>query len=144
MSLANDNNIVPFKERAINLEERVQVYRNLHRAGRTYSVKQKGLVVAHTTRICLRNCNFVVQEKARQRCLKSGERNIHAWIDGFISGSGMGTTAAKNDLPKLTYNPRVDKGFMHSLTINPRPVKHANFVICNEDGVGAAYFSCHN
>ena len=57
MSLANDNNIVPFKERAINLEERVQVYRNLHRAGRTYSVKQKGLVVAHATRICLRDCS---------------------------------------------------------------------------------------
>jgi hypothetical protein len=144
MSLASDNNIVPFKERAINLEERVQVYRNLHRTGRTYSVKQKGLVVAHATRICLRDCNFVVQEKSRQRCLKTGEKNVHAWIDGFISGSGMGTTAAKNDLAKLTYNPKVDKGFMHSLTIEPKPVKHADFVICNEDGVGAAYFSCHN
>lgn len=137
-SEANDNVIIPFKNRKINYDIPVRVYRNLHVRGiRTYSIKQKGLVVAHTTRVCLKNCKFLVQESSRQRFLKTGSRNVHAWVEGVITPNGMGTTAARNDLPKITYNPRNSGTFM----FQNHPIKEAWFVICNEDGVGATYFN---
>jgi uncharacterized protein YjiK len=134
----NDNVIIPYKDREINFKEPVRVYRNLNAKGsrRTYSIKQKGLVVAHTTRICLKNCKFLVQEGGRQRFLRTGERNVHAWIEGVITPNGMGTTVTKNDLSKITYNPSKSGFFV----FQNHPVKEARFVVCNEDGIGASYF----
>jgi hypothetical protein len=139
MQQANCNVIIPFKDREIQSGIPVQVYRNLNAKGqyRTYSIRQKGLVVAHTTRICLKDCKFIVQEGSRQRVLKSGSRNVHAWIEGTIAPNGMVTTAACNDLKKITYNPRANNTFMS----DNHPVSGAGLVICNKDGVVAAYFN---
>lgn len=72
-----------YKGRQIDLTKRVEVYRNLRRRGRFYSVRQDGLVVGHTSRINLKNCYFVVRESGRQRVLSSKRKNVHAFVVGY-------------------------------------------------------------
>lgn len=61
----------------------VQVYRNLHRG--CLSVRQGGLVVAHTLAITLRDVEFRVQQAGRLRAVREGQRNVHAYARGTIS-----------------------------------------------------------
>jgi hypothetical protein len=128
---ADDNEVYSFKGRNIDLEKPVYVYRNLHKEGIWYSVKQNNLVVAHAQLMVLGDCKFMVNEKGRQRVLKNKQKNVHAFIKGFYTTSGMGTTAAKNDLPAMIeYNPYCNKTFICSnLTVKPYSVKGAMIVI---------------
>jgi len=66
--------------------EPMRVYRNLHKD--CWSIQQKNtkgrwLVVAHTDSITLRDCELRVSEAGRQRVLKEGRKNVHAYIQGY-------------------------------------------------------------
>lgn len=135
---ADDNIITPFKGRTIDTDKPIDVYRNLNRKGKIYSVRQNGLVVAHTTAICIRNAKFVVNQSGKARAIKTKQRNVHAFIRGLFATSGCGTTAKANKLGLLVkYDPFLDKGFYSHYTGNE--LKGAEFVIVNEFGVGASY-----
>lgn len=140
MKYANDNEIVPFKNRTINPDKPVLVYRNLNRKGKVYSILQDGLVRGLTTAICLTDCEFVVRQTGNKRVREEKRKNVHAFIKGMISGSCMGTTAKRNDLPvKVTYNPYKNNTFMGSVSANEFPLKGAMAVIINSEGVKASY-----
>jgi len=111
---ADDNIIHPFKGRTIQLEKPIRVYRNLHyKKKRIYSIRQKGITVAHAERLCLSNCDFIVNEKCRQRIIKNKRKEFCAYVEGTLVGSTMGTTASRNDLPiKLVFDPYFDDAFM--------------------------------
>lgn len=138
---ADDNEVYSFKGRTIDLEKPIRIFRNLTKKGIWYSVRQGSLTVAHAKAICVRNCTFIVNEKVRQRVAKNRKKEVHAFIEGMYTTSGMGTTASRNDLPaEIKYNPYYDEFFKCSnLTIKPFYVKSARFVICNHEGVKAAY-----
>jgi hypothetical protein len=137
---ANDNIITPFKNRVIDEKQPVLLYRNLTRKGRIYSLKQNGLVVAHTTAICLKNVEFVINKAGKKQAIKTKIRNVHAFIKGYVTGSGMGTTAKVNCLPVVVkYDPFSELGFYHELTIKKKEMRGALFVIANHEGVKAAY-----
>lgn len=138
---ANTNITIPFKERKINFSKPVRIYRNLTKKGVWYSIIQSSLTVAHTSSVCLKDCTFNVNEKTRQWVIKNKRKTFHAYIEGYIIDSGCGTTSNKNDLPAIIkYDPHKNNGFTcDNLTIEPFIVKGARFVICNEEGVKAAY-----
>lgn len=54
------------------------VYWNLHK--QCFSVKHRGAVVAHATRILAKRAEFRVSETGRQRVLAQGRKNVHAYI----------------------------------------------------------------
>ncbi len=138
---ANTNITIPFKERQINLSKPVRIYRNLTKKGIWYSVIQNSVTVAHTSSVCLKDCTFNVNERGRQWVIKNKRKTVHAYIEGYITDSVCGTASNKNDLPAIIkYNPYKNKGFIcNNLTIKPFIVKGARVVICNEEGVKAAY-----
>lgn len=64
--------------------QRVKVYRNLNRKGSVFSIVdcKSRLVVAYAQQVTLRNAEFIVSEKGRQRVLANRVRNVHAWVVG--------------------------------------------------------------
>ena len=135
---ADYNIVFSFKERQIDLDKPIYVYRNLHKKG--YSIKQSGIVVAHADRLCIRSCEFIVSEPGRQRVLKEKQKNVHAFIKGFYTTSGMGTCADRNDLPvSITYNPYKNDSFVTKNFTPFKKLKGATFCIADENGIKAAY-----
>lgn len=66
---------------------RVQVHWNVHR--RCFSVvalegPDKGRVVAHRRAVCVRDAEFVVQPAGHRRYLRTGRRNVHAFVRGRL------------------------------------------------------------
>ena len=83
--------VVPYKGRDLVIGDRVQVYRNLHKTdgGHVwFSIKRGGVVVAHTTRVAIRDVEFRVNEKGRQRVLREKKKNVHALVTGCFWGIG--------------------------------------------------------
>jgi len=104
---------------------KVQVYRNLHKG--LWSVRSKGRVITHRPLIILRNCTMRVQESERQRVIREGQRNVHAWIVGEPCWDTVG-----DDLVEIGYNPY----FAPTFTSRPdfRPVTEARFVVFSQEG----------
>lgn len=136
---ADDNIIRSYKGRTIDTSKPMRVYMNLHK--KCYSIKQFGIVVAHADRLCVRDVKFVVNERQRQQVLITKQKNVHAYIEGYFSTSGMGVTAKRNDLPvEVFYNPyKYDSFVSDSLTIHIQRIEGAWFVIADEKGVKASY-----
>lgn len=110
--------MTPFRSRTINRKRPVEVYRNLHTDG--YSVRQDGYVVGHTDRIILRDVEFVVQRAGRERVLRTGVRNVHAWVRGYV----MEPRATPIHV-RVSYNPFVASYFW---TDDGAPVERASRV----------------
>lgn len=74
-----------FKDRGVNPEKPVQIYRNLNgdRLHR-WSIRQGGLVVAHAEEIELEDVSFHVNRAGWRRMAKSGRRNVHAYAKGWV------------------------------------------------------------
>lgn len=72
-----------YKNRQIDPSKPVYVYRNLHK--KCWSVKQGGVVVGHTEELALKDCVCMVNEKGRQKVLKTGVKNVHAYIKGYVT-----------------------------------------------------------
>lgn len=137
---ADDNIVYPYKDRKIDIEQPVQIYRNLHK--NCYSIRQFGLVVAHAKRVCLKYCRFLVNEKGREKVRQTKHKTVHAFIEGFYDTSGMGTTAAKDLRLEVKYNPfREDYFTCYNLIEKPVIVKTAWFVILDEKKVTAAHMN---
>lgn len=64
----------------------VDIYWNLRR--RCWSVRQRGLVVGHTTHMLLRDVVWRVQASGRERVRREGKKNVHAYARGTIVPNG--------------------------------------------------------
>jgi len=64
---------------------RVEVYFNLHKY--TWSVRQcsTGRVILHTDKVHIRDPKFVVRKAGRERVLREGKKNVHAFVRGEIT-----------------------------------------------------------
>ena len=141
------NKIIPYKNRKINIEENVYVYRNLNRNGKVYSIKQKGLVVGHTTCLAMINIEFFVNKSGQKRARQNKKRNVHAYIVGKIALNGiLGYNAENsekfnNQLPaKIEYNPyKYDYFVCTNLVSTPLKINIALGVIINKYGVFATH-----
>ena len=80
------NKIKPFKNRKINFNKPVMVYRNLNckKDVVDYSIKQGQYVVGHTSNIVLRDVEFKINKSGQRRARLQGIRNVHAFVKGYV------------------------------------------------------------
>lgn len=111
--------IIPYKNRKIDLNKKVRIYRNLNHPaiiGNTdnnpvFSILQNGLVIGHTIAITLHLVNFIVSQAGRERVLKEKRKNVHAFIQGYITD----LTTIDTDcymLGDIAYNPYLYDNFV--------------------------------
>lgn len=76
---------IPFKERTVDYDRPVYVYRNLgHVTKERWSILQDGLVVAHADEVLLAEVESVIRPSGRDKYLESGVRNVHAFLKGML------------------------------------------------------------
>lgn len=102
------------------------------------SVKIPGQRIEYTSWISLRDAEFRVHEKGRQRCLAEGVRNVHAWVVGTeVLRVGASWRYNQADRPagyrKAVYDPRKGGSFVDSETLEP--VHRAAWVIASGKNV---------
>ena len=90
----------------IDPDKPIEVYRNLHK--KCWSVRQRGKVKLHTETICLKDAEFKVSQKGRERVLREKRKNVHAFIKGYIVDPRVLNKLDDYGNPKwvdITYNP---------------------------------------
>ena len=87
-----------------------RVYRNLHTG--LWSIKQ-GVVRFHANCIFLKVASFIVNEKGRQRVLREKQKNVHAYVQGYICDRPDYFTV-DGDWYEVTYNPYKYQHFVTS------------------------------
>lgn len=95
----------------------VKVYRNLHKKCYSLIDRATGKVALRQFHVVLRNAVFKVSEAGRQRVLKTGRKNVHAFVCGELAPAPFG-------FPDLTpreayYNPRAVTTFIDKETKTP-------------------------
>ena len=87
------------------MEQRVDVYRNLHKS--TWSIRDRttGLVVGHASSVLVRDATFVVQPAGRRRAMAEGRKNVHAFVRGTIDPLPRVTTFEAPCSTRVSYNP---------------------------------------
>lgn len=149
MVYGSGNKITPFKGRKIKMDKPVEVYRNLNRKGRVFSIRQNGLVVGHTTNLMLTDVKFYVNKSASKRVKERQKRYVHAWIIGMVCVNnicGLNATNIEYNNDRfqyyVTYNPYKNCDFLaHSnvdLNMEPIKAKKALAVAFTSNGVLAS------
>lgn len=106
--------------------KKVKVYFNLHK--KLYSIQHEGKVIAHAKHVAVDNPTFKVSEAGRQRVLKEGQKNVHAFVVGHLDGHH--SDFATEGKTRVSYNPRKGSHFVESGTANPiASAKHATMSI---------------
>lgn len=87
---------------------RVECYRNLHMDGVVWSVREvNGKVLMHVPVVVLKNVRFVVQEAGRQKVIRTGHKNVHAFAKGELVTDPNEFNRKSRNLgqAQATYNP---------------------------------------
>ena len=99
----------------IDYNRPVFVYRNLHK--KCWSVKQDGLVKAHSQLLAMHSCTFKVSQAGRNRVLKEKRKNVHAGVHGYLENWQMGEWIDSHPTARpVTYNPYKYKNFVDTDT----------------------------
>tara|TARA_R110000851_G_scaffold59052_1_gene136866 strand:- start:33 stop:587 length:555 start_codon:yes stop_codon:yes gene_type:complete len=110
------------------LQPKIYVYRNLHQ--KCWSVKYRGLVIAHTPTAFMWDVEFVVNEAGRQRVLKEGVKNVHAYsaceLDDIFLPSGA--EFFSDDLKDSVFDCTNTLGDSLSLTVRYEPKRRGSFL----------------
>ena len=147
-SIIYENKITPFKNRKLKQTKKIEIYRNLRNSinsNKKFSVRQGGLVIGYTNNILLAECEFVINKAGQKRARKTKQRNVHAFIRGFVA-TLKGTKATKEEWESFSasihYNPFKDDYFVcRHLTGEQVYVKKSAMVIINNGSVRAAYIN---
>jgi hypothetical protein len=85
----------------------VEVYRNLHKG--CYSIRHRGLVIAHADWVSLSGVKLVVQKSGQKRVRDTGQKVVHAFARGtlcdYIERGEEGSLYRPVLATGLTYNP---------------------------------------
>jgi hypothetical protein len=103
---------------------KVFVYFNLHK--KVWSVRHKGIVIAHLTHLTLSNVEYRVSQAGRQRVLTEKKKNVHAGVYGTITSLTDITTIAT---AKVTYNPYKYSSFVTAKGDYLQPVFNSKIAI---------------
>lgn len=115
---------------------RVATYWNLHR--KLWSVvategENKGRVIFHTPELYLNDVSFVVRKSGRNRVLREGKKNVHAFAKGTITPTG---SYVESKLPsfRITYNPYKSDSFYFADYGPGSPIRKASNIKLTSDG----------
>lgn len=91
---------------------RVEVYFNLHKY--TWSVRsaRTGRVILHTNKVHIRDPEFVVRQAGRERVLREGKKNVHAFVRGEATYFDDIDYENRPMLDIIGYNPYKYVGFV--------------------------------
>lgn len=109
------------------------------RSGRTpdvISVKVPGQRIGYASWVSLVDAEFKVSEAGRQRCIRQGVRNVHAWVVGVEVSRLEGFEPHDSPPPsyrKAVYDPWKGSSFVDAETLEP--VFRADFVIMSGKNV---------
>ncbi len=103
-----------------------RVYRNLHTGTWSLLDQKTKKVVGHPSEICLQHVSFIVNHKGRQRVIKEKSKNVHAFVQGFISYGHI-----TDSMVEVTYNPYKYSSFVVKDT--EKPINKAKLAIFTPD-----------
>ena len=130
------------------IDQLVSVYWNITR--KCFSIRDHTTkrVLDYTASIFINDCTFTVMEAGRQRVLRTGQKNVHAWVTG--NSASYQSLLDNRGLPPLnitwwrplttrevTYNPKKYNTFVRR-DKTFEPVVVADSVICSTVGEGDA------
>ena len=109
---------------------RVEVYFNLHK--KTFSVRstKTGRVIKHTDRAFIKDPEIVVRKAGRERVLREGKKNVHAFVRGELMPTlpqdayDLELVHLRDDM-KVTYNPYKYDSFVR--VDNEEPIKQGKY-----------------
>lgn len=105
---------------------RVEVYFNLHK--KVFSVRRcsTGRVIMHSDHVHIRNPEFVVRKAGRERVLREGKKNVHAFVRGEITHFDDFNPDYDTDFSLVMYNPYKYETFVDVQDVLPvRTAKRA-------------------
>lgn len=109
----------------------VFVYRNLHENAFSVRDVKTGRVLAHADTVLVRNAEFRVGEKGRQRVLQEKRKNVHAGVRGELV---LDFSTIPDQLPanQIRYDPYEGPDFVNW---KGKPVKAADMVLLHDGKV---------
>lgn len=119
---------------AIDRERPIRVFRNWKRD--CYNLMQDGRLVGSARQVRIADAEFLVRESGRQRMLRTGSRNVHAWAVGRLVDAvhpDEGRELARPAGQTVVYRPREAGAFVDANT--GAPVHGAALVQLDEQGV---------
>ena len=116
----------------IDTSRKVFVYKNLHKD--CWSIKQDGLVKAHTHDLEMWDCAFHVNAKGRAKVLEEKRKNVHAGVKGYIDNFHGVDPAELSTV--VTYNPYKYDSFVDKTT--EEPIYYSQFSKLSHNQVLAA------
>lgn len=118
---------------------RVEVYFNLHKY--TWSVRsaRTGRVILHTDKVHIRDPEFVVRQAGRERVLREGKKNVHAFVRGEATYFDDFDHENRPMLDIIGYNPYKYVGFVKMP--DEKLVRNADraYMQVSEGGVPSVY-----
>ena len=91
---------------------KVEVYFNLHK--HTFSIRscKTGKVMCHADRVHIKDPEFVVRQSGRERVLREGKKNVHAFVRGEATYFTDFEYEKCPTLDSIRYNPYKYTGFV--------------------------------
>lgn len=126
-----------YKGRKAVVDRPVKVYRNLNKARGDvwYSVVQGGRVIAHTQEIALIDCRFRVRESGRQRVLTTGTKNVHAFVEGYLTDDPV----ARGACYRARYRPQDAPFFTVERVGVVGPLHRSKYAYLNKSGIAVDF-----
>jgi len=90
----------------------VEVYFNLHEYRFSVRDASSKLVIGHADKLCLEGVVFHVSQAGRQRVLREGRKNVHAWLRGTLRGAFTPEEENTRDEFRVRYNPKTGPLFL--------------------------------
>jgi len=101
---------------------RVEVYFNLHKYIWSVRSCKTGRVILHTDEVHIDNPTFVVRKAGRERVLREGKKNVHAFVRGDMT--------VFNDFDHIKVG--FDPDYVDYTLVSYNPYKHDTFVdVCD-------------
>lgn len=98
------------ENKTIDLTKKVKIYWNLNKS--CWSIKQGNRVAGYANNILLKDCKFTVSEKGRLRVVSQQRKNVHAFVEGFISELNLDLRPPRFKT-KISYDPYRRKTFYY-------------------------------
>lgn len=80
---------------------RVRVYRNLNNGKLSILHKKRGRVIGYADSVRLLKATYVVLPAGKQRAIRTGQRNVHAFVEGTLVAAKE--FRFKEGVPRLGY-----------------------------------------
>lgn len=116
---------------------KVDVYYNLHK--KTFSIRCNGKVIAHRDKVTIKNPQYIVGEKGKQRVRREKSKNVHAFVRGTLMANdneSKDILSMPTDLAvyQITYNPYLHDTFVRR--VDDKPIYNSEWaVLCKAENL---------